>query len=387
VAASREVRRILVCKFRSPGDVLLLVPALKALKRGFPEASITAAVNADCAPLIELHPAVDRVLGYARGPREGSWLVRAGLELAYFRQAARRFDLAVNATEGDRGTLLTLVSGARLRVGLDQAGTGARALKRRLYTHLLPPWPKGRHNVLCNLDLVGLLGIDTSDRAVELATSAEDDEAVRQALEREGIGEGEPLVHVHAPSRPYKRWTLEGMAEVIDFLQLERGLRVALSGAPPERPYVEGIAQLCRCHHGRSRPAVLAGRLSLRQTGALARRASLFFGVDTVAMHLAAAAGTPVVALFGPSVATAWGPWDNAGPQAPYHGPSGVQHSGPHVIIQPSKACVQPARACVPCGNMGCGRSGRSACLEELTSAEVIPVLDAALTRHLPRLA
>ncbi|MBF0510545.1 MAG: glycosyltransferase family 9 protein, partial [Deltaproteobacteria bacterium] len=80
--------------------------------------------------------------------------------------------------------------------------------------------------------------------------------------------------------------------------------------------------------------------------------AHLFFGVDTVAMHLAAAVGTPVVALFGPSGEFNWGPWGEG-----------------HRVIKKDWDCR-------PCGRDGCQGSKKSRCLEELTVAEVIPVLD-----------
>lgn len=373
VAAAADIRRILVMKFRSPGDVLLMVPALKALRRGFPGARIAAAVNAEAAGLLELHPAVDEVMPYERRERRTSLAARARLEWELFRRVrGGRFELAVNATEGDRGALLALASGAMVRLGLAQEGGALKRLKNRLYHHLLPPWPRERHNVMANLDLMALLGLDVSDRRVEVALHGKEVAAVEQRLNAAGIEPGEPIVHVHAPSRvSYKCWTPEGMAAVIDHLERERRLKVVLSGAPEDKPYVWRIVDLCE-----SRPLSVAGRLTLRETAALAGRACLFFGVDTVVMHLAAAQDTPVVALFGPTYASAWGPWDNAGPEAQYPEPRGVQRSGPHTLIQ-------SGRRCVPCGNMGCGRSGRSACLEELSASEVIAVLDAALDRAL----
>jgi heptosyltransferase-3 len=369
---SRRAERILVMKFRSPGDVLLMVPALKALKRKFPEAAISVALNAEAAPLLELHPAVSELLPYGRAGRPASLLGRAGFELGFARQIrSRRFDVAINATEGDRGALLALASGAPTRVGIDPRGSGL-AFKRRIFGHLLPAWPKDRHNVMCNLDLVALLGAEISDRGVELALADSDARRIEELLASGGIDPGQPLAHVHAPSRvSYKRWRPEAVAAVVDHLELERAVRVVLSGATQEAAYVQAIVGLCR-----SRPLDLAGRLSLRQAGALARRARLFFGVDTVVMHLAAAVGTPVVALFGPTIASGWGPWDNSGPALQYPARCGVQQSGPHIV-------VQAERDCVPCGNMGCQRSGRSACLEELAPREVIPVLDGALERCL----
>ncbi|PTX99544.1 hypothetical protein DB346_17050 [Verrucomicrobia bacterium LW23] len=117
----------------------------------------------------------------------------------------------------------------------------------------------------------------------------------------------QPVVVVHAVSRwLWKCWDDAAMADVVDWLQTERGARVVFTTSqdPRELEKSRDILALCR-----TRPIFVPGTASLRQFAALCRRADAFFGVDTAPMHIAAAAGIPVVALFGPTNSRHWGPW------------------------------------------------------------------------------
>lgn len=136
------------------------------------------------------------------------------------------------------------------------------------------------------------------------------------------------------------------MAALIDALQ-EQGHRVVLSAAPDTAE----MAMLRRIITSLNMPAVdMSGKLSLKQLAALTGKARLFVGVDSAPMHIAAAMGTPTVALFGPSGDQEWGPW-----------------MAPHRIVTSNHSCR-------PCGNDGCGGGKVSDCL---TAIPVEQVLDA----------
>ena len=140
------------------------------------------------------------------------------------------------------------------------------------------------------------------------------------------------------------------MAQLIDALHA-RGERVVVTAAPTpaERDMVQDI--LARV--GRQ-PVDLSGQLSLKALAALAQRASLFIGVDSAPMHIAAAMKTPVVALFGPSGEAEWGPW-----------------------LVPHRIVASVAHPCRPCGIDGCGGGKISDCLVNLPLARVLDAVDA----------
>ena len=143
------------------------------------------------------------------------------------------------------------------------------------------------------------------------------------------------------------------MAKIIDFCQTSLGLRVVLTADSNtyEINKIDSILSHCQ-----SKPLNLSGKLSLKQTAALNKRAMLFIGVDTAIMHISAANSTPVFAFFGPSGADHWGPWDNDLELSTYKKRNGIQSMGRHRVFSES-------RACQPCGNDGCNGTKISDCL------------------------
>ncbi len=344
------VRRALFIKLRHIGDVLLTCATFKALKESNPSVWIAVLVPAGTESMLTLHPGIDEVIPMRRGA--GVWndiqLIR--------RLRKARFDLAVNMTEGDRGAILAFLSGARFRFGVDPLNRGFFG-KRFLYTHLIPPVYDGRHRALMDLDVLKPLGIHRDAADVELFVSPADQEFVDRILSEQGWSGSQPLVVVHPTSRwLFKCWRDEAVAEVVDGVQ-SRGFRVALTSGPDgkEMERLAHIARLCR-----SRPLVLGGRLSLKQLAALLKRSDLFFGVDTAPMHMAAALGKPVVALFGPSDSAVWGP------------------------LTPLRRIIEKRRdfPCIPCRRDGCDGSKRSRCLEAITVEEALAAIDEMMGAH-----
>ncbi len=347
-----EPKTILVIKLKHIGDVLLATPAIHALKTAYPAARIHALVPRGTEPVLEGNPDLAGVIPFAkpqgRGPRR--WCGEVGLVRAL---RALRPDLVVAMGKGDREAILGYLSGARWRVGFD-AGRGGFLGRNWLLTHRAVR--SGReHIVEGDLKLVEALGIAPTDRRLRLCVTPEEAAAADRMLAGGGVGPGDRLVTVHPTSRWFfKCWRDEGMAAVVDHLAA-RGLGVAIASGPEAREVRKArrILSLAR------RPAVdLIGRLTLRQLAAVLRRSCLFLGVDSAPMHMAAAVGTPVVALFGPSGEHNWRPWGDG-----------------HLVVAVDLFCR-------PCGQDGCNGSKRSDCLEMITEAEVIAAVDAQLRRQ-----
>ncbi|AOU97056.1 putative lipopolysaccharide heptosyltransferase III [Acidihalobacter yilgarnensis] len=359
---------ILVIKFRNIGDVLLTAPLVSALRAGGHR--VSALVKAGTEPMLAGHPGLDELFVYPTRQLGESRSALLRHELAFFRTLrARRFDLAISTTEGDRGAIAARLSGApRRRAPIDPAKD--KHWRRWLINEPVAPRPGPRHTVLRNLDLGGAEAAINAI-SVSLTVNDADREAVRYLLAEGGHMPGRPLVHIHPTSRWFfKCWTDAGMAEIIDRLIGRLGVQVVLTCAPDarERARLDGILARSREH-----PIDLGGRLSLKQTAALSAQADVFFGVDTAPMHMAAAVGTPVVAIFGPSGAFDWGPWPNGHTaENPYPARSGLQQAGRHHVIQ-------QAWGCVPCGQDGCDGSKRSDCLDRLPASLVMAELEAAL--------
>jgi heptosyltransferase-3 len=341
----KKIDRILLIRLRNIGDVLLMVPTVRAFREAFPQAFLAALVNAGTEEVLTGNPLLDEVLVFDPGWKELPFGEHWRRELALAATVRRRrFDLAVNLTEGDRGAFLCLASGAPHKVGVYEEHK-TLWWKKRVFEHLVRRSDWRAPIVEQMLDTPRSLGIPVGDKRVEIFFSPEDAGRVERLLGEGGVEPGTPTVHIHPTSRWFfKCWRDEGMARIIDRLEETGRVRVVLTGGTEDREIQKIGSILASC---RTRPVNLAGRVSLKQLAALSRRSAFFIGVDTAPMHIAAAAGTPVIALFGPSGEFNWGPWGEG-----------------HVVIKKDLDCR-------PCGKDGCQGSKRSRCLEEITEDEV----------------
>ena len=342
-----ELKRVLVTKLRHHGDVLLASPVVSSLKAAAPHAEVDALVYRDTAPMLEGHPALARLHTIDRAWKREGLLRQLSAERALARElSSRGYDLLVHLTEHPRGIALARRLKPRWAVTTERAPErGAAWLWKRHYTHFYRlPRATERPMVEQNLDALRRIGIDPPDEARRLVMvpGAEAGAKVDAMLAGRGLARG-GFVQAHPGSRWFfKCWPADRVAALVARIVAD-GLPVALTAAPDdrERAMLDAIrAQLPPA--AAARVTDLGGMLSLRELAALTARARLFVGVDSAPMHIAAAVGTPAVALFGPSSEIAWGPW------------------------RVPNRVVTSAHPCRPCGLDGCGGSKVSECLTTL---------------------
>lgn len=344
------VRRALIIKLRHHGDVLLASPVLSVLGNHAPHAEIDALVYADTAPMLSLHPSLAHLHTIDRDWKRSGAIAQARAEWRLFSALrARRYDLIVHLTDHPRGAWLARLLGARHAVGPKR--NNEPKWWRRSFTHRYAQVNRiGRHMVERNLDALRRIGIQphADERALALVAGEDAQRRVENLLDQHGL-QPRGFVQLHAASRwLFKCWPVERNAALLDALR-EDGWPVVLTAAPDarEQEMVAGIVAASRS------PSInLAGQLSLKELAALTAQARLFIGVDSAPMHIASAVGTPLVALFGPSSDSDWGPWC-------------VEH----------RIITSARHACRPCGLDGCGGGKISECL---TTLPVQPVLQAA---------
>jgi heptosyltransferase-3 len=349
-----ELRRALVIKLRHHGDVLLASPVFTVLKNHAPQLEIDALVYADTAPMLTLHPAISRVHTIDRGWKQlpplaqawHEWGLAAGLR-------ARRYELIVHLTEHPRGAWLAQLLRPRYAVALRRAGAG-RLWRSSFSHHYGQPSNPRRHTVERNLDALRRLGVHPGEdeRRLTLVPGPEAEARVDALLAQRGLA-AHGFVHLHPTSRwLFKCWPMERVAALVRELAAG-GEAVALTAAPDVRER-DMVAEILAAAPGRL--VDLAGQLSLKEMAALSARAKLFVGVDSAPMHIAAAVGTPVIALFGPSGELEWGPWQVA-----------------------ARVIASDAHPCRPCGIDGCGGGKRSECLTTLPVQRVIEAAQSLL--------
>jgi heptosyltransferase-3 len=354
-----EIAHALVVMLRHHGDVLLGSPVPAILKTHAPRAEVDALVYDDTAPMLEGHPALARLHAVGRNWKKEGLLSRIALEQQlYSALRARRYDLIVHLTEQPRGAWLARTLGARYSVAPVVPGRGA--FWAGSFTHLYPLARNGRrHKVEANLDALRRIGLQPGmeERRLQFNPGAAAEASVASLLAAEGLAALAPasgFIHIHPASRwSFKCWPAERNAELIDRLSSSHRVVITAAPEPAEMSLIEQILSKTA-----SKPVNLAGKLSIKELGALTARARLFVGVDSMPMHLAAAMGTPAVALFGPSGEQEWRPWRVA-----------------HRVVTTNHPCR-------PCGNDGCGGGKISECLTTLGVNEVYAAAQELLSRE-----
>jgi len=353
MALALSPQRILCIKLKHIGDVLLMTPAIRALRRAWPGSGLAALVPRGTEEVLSGNPDLDRVFVFDReAGLAGSW--RTLRELRGFKP-----DLILELGQGDREVMFGWLSGAQHRVGYAPGRSGGW---RRLLLTRAVSWNGAQHVVETNLDLVRACGIPAEASRPVLVVDPEMRAKAMARLRAEGLGPGRPLVVVHPVSRwLFKAWPEASCAETIIRLVREMPVAVALTSGPGNGETDMANRILARLGLPRDGGSIinLIGQTSLRELAAVLACAWLFLGVDSAPMHMAAALGIPVVALFGPSGEHNWGPW-------------GRGH-----------AVVSSPYLCRPCGQDGCLGSKRSDCLEAITAQMVWEAAEPLLNRAL----
>lgn len=274
--------RVLVLQTAFLGDVVLTTPLFRALRRRLPDARIDALVTPAAAPLIEEDPHLDRVLRYDKKGKDG--FLAMGRQLR-----AARYDAVVVPHRSHRSAMLARLSAAPVRVGFADAGFSF------LFTQRVRR-PPGRHEVDRNLALLQGLGFEAEpgDRVLHVGYTPREAEAVDRVLGEFGVGPGERLVGL-APGSVWatKRWPAERFARVGRELAAQ-GARVVVLGGPDDREVAETV-----CAGVGPGTVNAAGRTSLKALAAWMDRLALLVTNDSAPLHVAAARGTPTVAVFG----------------------------------------------------------------------------------------
>ncbi|MCL2830384.1 MAG: putative lipopolysaccharide heptosyltransferase III [Betaproteobacteria bacterium] len=359
------LHRALVIKLRHHGDVLLTTPVFSALKAIVPQIEIDALVYAETAEMLSLHPAISELHKIERHTKHKGFMAQCSAELALLRRLReRRYDLVLHLCEHPRGAWMTRLTGARWAVAPQVPGRSF--FWRESFTHLYAePRGRPRHTVERNLDALRRVGIVTAWEEREnklfrppplaLVPGAEAQERVDTLLAGRGL-EAKRFILMHPASRwTFKCWTSAGWVDLIQRC-VDAGWQVVLVSGPAveETAMVAAITTLSALTPlsvpGADSGPVhnLAGQLSLKELAALTARARLLVGVDSAPMHIAAAVGTPVVALFGPSSEREWGPWQV-----------------PHRIVS------NEAFPCRPCGIDGCGGGKNAECVSSIEAGKV----------------
>lgn len=289
-----SVRSILVMRLYFIGDVLLSTPVLDALKRTFPDASLAVLIKKRSRDVLRHNPHVDEVIEYDAPERYHSPLWQFSLTRSLRR---RRFDLAVDLTGDLRTSWLLFATEPGFRVGFNHAGFGS-LLDRRV------PYRSEGHGVDHLLSAVAAVGATTDEPEPRLYLTDGERAEAAVTLRDAGLPEGTPFVGL-APGAnwEFRRWSPERFGALAAMARERLGLASVVTGSPDDVEIADAVVA-----HSDGSALSLAGRSDIRKLAAVASAARAFVANDSGPMHVASAAGTPVVGLFGPNTPEVYAP-------------------------------------------------------------------------------
>jgi heptosyltransferase-2 len=342
-------RRALFIRFGGLGDILLATPTVRALARAYPGIIIDFVVGGGMADALNGHPLVRNVLVFNK---RGADARLDNFVPFLVRLAREHYDLTVNLHPSAKSFAMAAVSRARThlmfrkQMGVD-AETGRVA-----------------HAVDDFLKELRPLGIsETQDRHLDFVVPPEARGTLDALLLMCGVRPEERLLVINpAASRPLNRWPLERFAQVAARFADVPDVRVIVTGAPSSfQTVMDGLDEISLAQNvAAADPRILnlAGRLSIKEFGALLQCASAFLTCDTGPMHIASALDTPMVTLSGAADP------DRTGPLNPN-----------------STVLIDRQLPCVPCRDRIC-RRGDVKCMDDLSVERVMTTLDAMLSRR-----
>ena len=352
--------RILLVRLRQIGDVVFTTPAVRAVRRRFPDAHLTYIVEPAAAAVVAESPHLDEVivLRRVRGVAQLWHDIAIGRRLR-----ADRYDLAIDFHGGPRSSLLTWLSRAPVRIGYDVAGRGWMYTRRVARARELRP----RHSVENQWDLLAAIDVGPPDPTldpVEMAADEQTAATVAARLARAGVAESDHLIVLHVSAgNPFRTWAIAAFAALIALLvSKDPTRRVVVTSGPTDRQAAGRVINQARglvLAADRDR-VVSCGEFSLGELRALLDRASLYIGGDSGPLHIAATTSVPIVGLYGPTLPARSAPW-----------------RAPHLIAEAVEVQGLPCR---PCDQRVCA-PGDFRCLTWLQPSHVAQAAERALDR------
>lgn len=338
VAVYEEVlhsTNILVIKISSIGDVVLVTASLKALREKFPKAKIYCLVGKESRKVLNNCPYVTGLIVYDLQSKDKGWA-----KFWKFTQKLRKykFDMIVDFQNNRKSHLLCFLTFPRESFGYDNKKWGF------LLSHAIKDVDKFVQPVEHQFRLLKPLGIEFNEtRRLELWPSVQDEEYVQELFDSEWLGNARKIVGINISASakwPTKNWPLEHIAALCDMLSA-KGVRVILTGSEVDKWKSRRVLTLSQ-----TKPADFVGKTTLLQMAAVARRCHVFITPDSAPLHIAAAMGTAVVAIFGPT------------------------DSRRHMPPIETSSVFYRSLPCVPCYSREC-KIKTHACLREITPEEI----------------
>ena len=330
--------KILIVEVNWLGDVLFSTPAIKALRKKFPDSFIACLVVPRAVEILQGSPYINElIVNDEKGLHSG---FRGKLRLAK-ELRKKKFDLAILFHRSSTRALIAYLAGIPRRLGY------ATWKRRFLLTEVLPmPEKDSTHRVDYYLDIVTSLGCDSQERLYEFFTTEEDVRFARDFLSAEGVSPGDFVVCLNPGGNWHlKRWPKENFSVLADKLISGYQAKVVFCGSQNDRELIAEIVS--RMSH---KPIIAAGRTNLKQLAGIFQRADLVISADSGPLHIAASVGADIIGLFGPTSIRVTGPLGR----------------GKIKIMQKDSDCT------IPCYDKDCNNN---LCMQKITPEDVLEII------------
>lgn len=291
-------RRVLITRMKFIGDVILTTPIIHSVRAALPSAYIAYMGEKAAVSLLEHNPHLDEIIPFNFSVPSIIEQARIGLLLR-----RRKFDLVIDLFGNPRTALLSYLSGARTRAGIDRPGRG------KLYTMRIRDDGKPKTAIGFHEQFLHALGIPSTTTRTEIVLTDEERRIAARFLasleERAPVGDmPPPIIGMHVGATwPAKIWLPERFGELAAMICSKLGAQVVLTGGPKDKD------TLTRVMAAAGSSAVAVPVLPLRELAAVISQCTVFVSNDAGPMHIAPAVGVPTIGLFGPGEENIWFPY------------------------------------------------------------------------------
>jgi lipopolysaccharide heptosyltransferase II len=293
----KDNKRILVFNVNWLGDVLFSTPAIRNIRRNFPDSFIACVIPSRCYPILKDNPNLDEIIIFDEYDRHKGLLGK----MDFIRLLkSKKFDTAYLLHRSFSRTLICRLADIPERIGHYTRKRGFLLTKK-----IDPPKKDSCHRIDYYLSVIERAGLKVEDRHLDFYFSDEDAAFVENFLNKFGLTDKDLIIAINAGGNWFpKRWPKENWALLADSLIGDLGAKVVITGSLSDMKLAHDIRNLMK-----HKPIIACGQLSIKQLGALFKKADLLITADTGPLHIASAVGAKnIIALFGPTSVEITGP-------------------------------------------------------------------------------
>jgi ADP-heptose:LPS heptosyltransferase len=298
-----EVKRVLIIRHRAIGDIILVTPFIRALKKALPQVEIDMVIEPLGIEILEDNPYLSRMVVYEKSRlKKANFFEKVTGTVKFYKGLMdRKYDLVFDLWGNLRTALMSFLTWAKYRVGFNFR------VRKYLYNIVVEPDVPPKYNAYYHMDQLKAVGIQPDGEKTNFNVRRQDMDYAADFYSSSGVKENDLVFGLNgAGTWITKRWPEYKFAQLADLLVREyRGCKIVVIWGPGEKPMAETIKNLMKEDKTN---VIIAPPTTLKQLGAVQKRMRAFVSNDGAPNHLATALDVPTVTIFGPTNYKSWVP-------------------------------------------------------------------------------